>query len=127
MELIRRTDLTPESLQGRTVERVIGKGAASPSNKMTMGFAHYAAASGKMEPHQHAEEVLYVLEAKSARFRFGSGAEDLPNVVELEAGMTLHIPELEWHVFDTDADGMADCISFYGQVDNIKPEDILGR
>ena len=94
---------------------------------MTVGSAHYSAASGPMAPHQHAEETIFVLDAHDSWTRFGESADDLPNRVELEPGLTLHIPELEWHVFEWAPDGYADVVVIYGQVDNIRPEDILGR
>ena len=35
--------------------------------------------------------------------------------------MTLHTPELEWHVFEYDPGGYVDVIFYYAQVDNIFP------
>ena len=78
-----------------------------------------------MEPHNHAEEALYIIAAEKGWIRFGAGKEALGGKVYLEAGMTLHIPELEWHVFGYDEGGFIEAIFFYGQVDNIRPEEIL--
>jgi hypothetical protein len=47
------------------------------------------------------------------------------NKVILEAGMVLHFDPLEWHVFEFEADGYVDIIFFYGQVTNIRPEEML--
>ena len=89
-----------------------------------MGFATYSAESGPMEPHHHAEEIVYILSAEQGWVRHGPEQDQLGPPVPLEAGMTLHIPPLEWHVFEYDQGGYVDIIYFYGQVDNIRPEDI---
>jgi hypothetical protein len=91
---------------------------------MTMGFARYSEESGPMEPHQHAEEICVVLSADKGRVRYGPQPENLANSTDLEAGMTLHVPELESHVFEYEPGGFIEIIYFYGQVDNIRPENI---
>lgn len=92
---------------------------------MTMGFAHYSAASGPMEPHHHAEETVYIIDARDGWVRWGHQKDQLGEPVRLEPGMTLHIPELEWHVFEYGEGGYIDITFFYGQVDNIQPEEIV--
>ena len=124
MRLIKREDVTREQLPGRVIQRVIGRNAFSESSRMTMGFAHYSEASGPMEPHQHAEEIVFVLSAKEGWVRHGSGRDQLGPPIPLAAGYTLHFPELEWHVFEFSRGGYVDVIFFYGQVDNIRPEEI---
>jgi hypothetical protein len=124
MERTRRADVPVVRLPGRDIQRIIGKDAYLSSGKMTVGTAHYSDDAGPMAPHQHAEECIVVLEARDARVRYGPSPDDLPTVIHLEAGVVLHIPELEWHVFEWDAGGYADCLVIYGQVDNIRPEDI---
>jgi len=111
-------------LPGRDIQRIIGKDAYLASGKMTVGTARYSDDAGPMAPHQHAEECIVVLDAQGARVRYGPAPDDLPTVIDLEAGLVLHIPELEWHVFEWDTGGHADCMVIYGQVDNIRPEDI---
>ena len=59
--------------------------------------------------------------------RWGSDPGALGEPVPLRAGHTLHIPELEWHVFGFEPGGHVEIIYFYGQVDNIRPEEIEGR
>lgn len=124
MKVIRREEVKQEYLPGRIIQEVIGKGAFYPSGRVTVGFGHYSEVSGPMEPHQHAEEVFHVLSAKDSWVRFGPGRDRLDTRVTLEAGMTLHIPELEWHVFEFKPGGHVDAIFFYGQVENIRPEEI---
>lgn len=89
-----------------------------------MGFARYSEEIGPMEPHHHAEEIVHVLSAHNAWVRYGSGSDRLGSPVPLEPGITLHFPELEWHVFEFGVDGLLEIIYFYGQVDNIRPEEI---
>ena len=124
METARRAEVPVVRLPGRDIQRIIGKEAAIASGRMTVGTARYSDVAGPMAPHQHAEECIVVLEARGARVRYGPAPDDLPTVIDLEAGLVLHIPELEWHVFEWDAGGYADCLVIYGQVDNIRPEDI---
>lgn len=124
MKLIKRDDLHKEKLTGRIIQKAVGKGSFSESNKMTMGFARYSEESGPMEPHHHAEEIIYVIGAKDARVRYGDLPQSLPTQEALEEGMILHFPALEWHVFEYGAGGYLDIIFFYGQVDQIRPEEM---
>ncbi len=123
MNIIRRDQIPITNLAGRKVQTVAGKGAFSPSAKMTMGFARYSDESGPMQPHQHAEEIVYVLSSREAWVEKGESPASTGEPVSLEPGMTLHIPPLEWHVFHWKPGGHLDIIFFYGQVDNIRPED----
>jgi hypothetical protein len=127
MHIIMREELEKVRLPGRVLQKVVGKDSRSASGKMTMGFAHYSAESGSMEPHQHAEEICYIVAVRGGWVRFGHSPENLSIRTALRAGMTLHVDELEWHVFEYDAGGFIDIIFFYGQVDNIRPEDSAGR
>ena len=124
LKVIRREEVKQDHLPGRIIQEVIGKGAFCSSERVTAGFGHYSEASGPMEPHQHAEEVFHILSAKDSWVRFGPSRDRLDTRVTLKAGMTLHIPELEWHVFEFKPGGHVDAIFFYGQVDNIRPEEI---
>ena len=121
MKLVKREDVEKKPLPGRVIQLVVGKeDVVSPSNVMTMGFAHYSAESGPMAPHRHAEEIVYILSAQDGWTRYG-GMGDEPNElgepVTLEAGMTLHFPENEWHVFEFNEGGHVDIIFFYSQSD----------
>jgi hypothetical protein len=120
-----RDDLDVVRLPGRAIQSAVGKNAFSESRAMTVGFGRYSAESGPMEPHQHAEEVVYVVDAKDAWTRFGPEKDDLSEPVPLEAGMILHNPPLEWHVYGYDEGGYADLLFIYGQVDNIRPEEAV--
>ena len=124
MQLIKRDELPKKYLPGRTIQNAVGKDAASLSGRMTMGFAHYSVESGPMEAHHHAEEIVYILESKEGWFRKGDEKDALGEPIKLEAGMILHFPPLEWHVFEFAPGGHVDIIFFYGQVDNIRPEEI---
>lgn len=124
MNVIQRQRLEELSLPGRIIQKAIGKDSAVLSGKMTMGFGHYSAKSGSMEPHRHAEEICYILGAEKSWVRFGPSIDDLTNKVDLEQGMTIHFPEMEYHVFEYEGDGYVDLIFFYGQVERIRPEEI---
>jgi hypothetical protein len=125
VRIIKREELKREKLPGRIIQDAVGKDACSRSTRMTMGFGLYSEESGPMEPHQHAEEIIYILSAKDSWVRHGSSRDQLGSPIPLQSGMTLHFPELEWHVFEYDEGGHVDLIFFYGQVDNIRPEEIM--
>jgi hypothetical protein len=127
MKVLQRDEIAREALVGRVLQRAIGKGAASESRKMTIAFAHYSEESGPMEPHQHAEETVYIIDAADGWIRKGPSKTDLPEKVMVRAGTVLHFDEMEWHVFEHGKGGSIDALCIYGQVDNIRPEDILNR
>ncbi len=124
MRVLQRNDLHREQLPGRVLQRAIGKNSASTSGKMTVSFCRYAAESGPMEPHHHAEETVYILDAQGGRVRKGPAKDDLNETTALVKGTILHFDELEWHVFEYEEGGFIDAVCIYGQVDNIRPEDI---
>jgi hypothetical protein len=97
----------------------VGNGAALESRKMTVGIANYSASAGRMEPHHHPEETIYILDAENAWVRFGPAPEDLPHRIDLKSGVILHIPDSEWHVFEWSDGGHAEALVIYGQVDEI--------
>jgi signal peptidase I len=121
MKLIKREDVKKKPLPGRMLQLVVGKeDAVSPSSVMTMGFAHYSVESGAMEPHRHAEEIVFVLSARDGWTRYGGTGDqpdELGGAIPLEAGMILHFPEAEWHVFEFDEGGHVDIAFFYSQSD----------
>jgi hypothetical protein len=123
MRILTREQIPAQELPGRKIQTLVGRGASSPSTKMTMGFAHFSDEGGPMEPHHHAEEICYVLSAKDSWVEAGDAPDRLSESFPLEGGVTLHIPPLEWHVFRWKPGGYLDLIFFYGQVDNIRPEE----
>jgi hypothetical protein len=125
MEFFKRSEIKRVTLPGRIIQTAVGKDGFSTSGKMTIGFARYSAESGPMEPHHHAEEVVYVLDAKDGWIRYGPEKGKLGEPIPLEAGMVLHNPPLEWHVFGYDEGGYVDIIFIYGQVDRIRPEEMV--
>ena len=124
MNYFQRAELETQLLPGRMIQKAIGKDALSKSGKITMGFARYSAESGPMEPHTHAEEVVYIVAASRGWIRYGPAKDRLGEPVPLEAGMVLHNPPLEWHVFGYAEGGFVDIVFIYGQVDRIRPEEM---
>ena len=124
MKCFRRDDLEKVMLPGRVLQKAVGVDSYSESGKMTVGFARYSAESGTMEPHHHAEEALFVVDAKDGWVRYGPEKDKLEDSVPLEPGMVLHCPALEWHVFEFGEGGYVDLLFIYGQVDQIRPEDM---
>jgi len=110
MNLVIRRQVPIRPLPGRGIQLVAGKeNAASPSNAITMGFAHYSVEYGPMSPHRHAEEVVFVLDSDRSYVRYGGLGERLP----LERDMLLHFPENEWHVFEYEEGGHLTIAFFY--------------
>ncbi len=124
MTVNKRTELKEEHLPGRIIQKAVGKDAAVGSERMTVGFASYSAEVGVMEPHQHAEETVYILRSEGGHVRWGDDPKRLGESLNLQAGMVLHFPELEWHVFEYDEGGIVEILFIYGQVDKIRPEEI---
>lgn len=124
MKILKKTDCQKTDLPGRDIWKVIGKDSASESKKMSFGFAHFSHKKGLPEPHHHAEEICFVLNSDKAFVRFGPTSESLGALNRLEEGMSLHIPELEWHQFVCEENGSLDILFFYGQTDSIRPEEM---
>ena len=124
MDFINREQLTKTLLPGRIIQKAVGKDSFLLSNKMTVGFAHYSAETGPMEPHHHAEETIVVLDAKDAYLLYGPSKDNLNSRNDMKPGDVFLFGELEWHVFKYGDGGFIDLIFIYGQVDNIRPEEI---
>lgn len=122
--VLQREELPSEVLPGRLLQRAIGKASASSSGKMTVAFCRYAAESGRMQPHHHAEETIYIIDARDGWVRYGPNSSQIESKVAVRAGTILHFPALEWHVFEYADGGFIDAVCIYGQVDNIRPEDM---
>jgi len=124
MDIIRREALAAQALPGRIITKCVGGDGPSISRKMTVGFGRYCREAGPMEPHRHAEETVFIVDARHARVRYGASRERMDRVEPLVAGMVLHIPEMEWHVFEYEGDGFLEIMFIYGQTENIRPEEI---
>ena len=116
MQCFSRDKLGKEMLPGRTIQRAIGTYSSSSSMIMTVGFAYYSVEAGSMEPHQHAEEAIYVIDAKDGWVKYGPKKDQLENKVSLTSGMVLHVPDGEWHVFRYAKEGFVDIVFMYAKV-----------
>lgn len=125
MFIIRKDELTREVLPGRIITKAIGRDNPSESGRMTVGYADYCAEAGQMIPHNHAEEAVFIIRSEKGYVRCGNDQNNLGERIPLEAGMLLHIPALEWHVFEHDQGGRIEIIFIYGQVDHIRPEEVV--
>ena len=96
MDLIKREDLNKEFLPGRVIQKAVGKDAPNVSGKMTMGFARYSDESGPMDPHHHAEEIVYVLSAKDGWARNTTYLITINAIAKAQNGLGL----AEDYVFD---------------------------
>ena len=124
MEAKKKDELFGEKLPGRIITKVVGKDSPVASEKMTIGFGKYCDEAGPMQPHNHAEETVYIVDARNGWVRYGGEPDCLLHKMELEKGMMLHFDELEWHVFEYGEGGFVEIIFIYGQTENIRPEEI---
>jgi hypothetical protein len=124
MRSIQRHDVDVDRLPGRGIRRVVGRDASLESEAMTVGTARYADEFGAMAPHNHAEESVYVLEADRAWVRWGASPDDLDHRIDLQPGVFINTPAGEWHVFEWEPGGHLEILFIYGQVDDIRPEDM---
>jgi mannose-6-phosphate isomerase-like protein (cupin superfamily) len=123
MKVLSKKTESGKILPGRIVTDAVGKNGPSISGKMTVGFADYRAEAGPMEPHNHAEECVYIILSEKGFLKYGNASDQLDKSIPLEAGMLLHIPPLEWHAFEYEEGGCVEILFIYGQVDNIRPEE----
>jgi hypothetical protein len=122
MRVLKKSELIWVSLPGRAIQSVVGKLALIESTGITMGFARFSDEYGSPQPHQHGEETVFILSTKKGWVRYGLDRDNLSQPISLENGMILHIPEMEWHLFGNEPGGHIEVIFFYGQVNNIRPE-----
>ena len=120
MKLIQRERVKQEFFPGQIIQKAVGKDGLSPSGNMTMGFARYGSEGGRAEPHNHAEEIVYVLSADGAWVRFGPAKDQLGKRVPISGGTVLHFPAQEWHIFECMEGGHVDLIFFSGPADRTK-------
>jgi hypothetical protein len=124
VDVLKRTDLDPVKLAGRTLQKAVGgpcEGTVTIT-RMTVGFARYSERSDGTAPSRRGDD----LHRRRPEWLHppGTAPDQRGDRVQPEAGMILHFAELEWHVFEWDEDGHIDALFIYGQVDNIRPDQI---
>ncbi len=122
MEFLKKTDCKGEMLPGRIISKVVGKDSPIVSERMSVGFAKYCKEAGTMQPHKHAEETVYIVDAVNAWMRYGDTNKCEKGKIDLENGMMIRYDEDEWHVFEYEEGGHLEIIFIYGQADNLRPE-----
>jgi len=115
MEVLKKSQLESKTLPGRIITDAVGMNSPVLSTEMSVIYADYRAEAGPMAPHHHAEESIYVIASDRAWVLYGDAEDDLPNRVDLEAGMILHFPDGEWHVFQYEEGGSLEIICIYGK------------
>jgi hypothetical protein len=127
MELIKKDGLPIKEMLGRAASTAIGfKEAKYHSEKMTYGYGRFDQKYGIAQPHNHAEELVYIVDCKNATIRYGETEQTLCEPVKLTPGDTVWFKENEWHVFgyeDESKFGFIDLLFFYPSAKNIRPED----
>ena len=70
---------------------------------------------------------MFVIRSDRGYFRHGVAADKLSGRIALRPGMLIHFDPLEWHVFEYDEGGRVEILFIYGQVDNIRPEEVAAE
>lgn len=123
MDSAKREDLRIRALPGRGIADCVGPNGPFQTDGMNVGFGLYSAEYGPMQPHHHAEECVYIKSANRAWVEYGGQPDALLYKAPLEAGMLLHFPENEWHVFRFEEGGSLEILFIYGSGANARPED----
>ena len=58
------------------------------------------------------------------RMAMAGNDKALTERIDLEPGVVINTPALEWHVFEWQPGGHVELLFIYGQVENIRPEDM---
>jgi hypothetical protein len=124
MNLVKVTDIPSRNLPGRSVRSIVGIGTSViKSDIMTFGVTRFSGDTGIMEPHRHAEEVVYVIKSEGGFFRCGEAQDELIKY-PLEDGMIIRFEDMELHSFECEEGGYLDVAFFYATVENIRKEGV---
>lgn len=116
MDHIRKEDLKEAQMLGRVASAAFGKEgiAAIPADSF-VGYATFAPKYGKMKPHYHEDEYMYIVDAKDAFVTYGPTKETMTTREPLHAGEIIRAKDGEWHLFDFDSEeGFLSIIAFFG-------------
>lgn len=116
MDYLRREDLEEKQMLGRMTCAAFGKEgiARVTADDAFFGFATFAPKYGKMKPHYHENEIMYVLDAVGASVRYGAAQQTMNTRLALKKGDIIRAREGEWHVFEFDSeDSFLDIIAIF--------------
>ncbi len=99
MDITSREGIEPKAYCGRHIWRVMGADAPW-GDDMSCGFARFTLADGNMKAHKHERELIYVIDAKGAKARFGAAQDKMDQQRALHGGDLLRFGEDEWHIFE---------------------------
>ncbi len=93
MDHIRKEDLKEAQMLGRVASAAFGKEgiAAIPADSF-VGYATFAPKYGKMKPHYHEDEYMYIVDAKDAFVTYGPTKETMTTREPLHAGEIMKCP-----------------------------------
>ena len=115
MDHIIKENLKEIQMLGRANRAAFGdeRVAAVPADCF-MGYATFAPKYGKMKPHYHEDEYMYIVDAKDAYVLYGSTKDSMDIREDLHAGEIIRATEGEWHMFDFDSEeGFLSIIAFF--------------
>jgi len=116
MDYLRRENLEEKQMLGRMTCAAFGKAgiAKVAADDAFFGFATFAPKYGKMKPHYHENEIMYVLDADGASVRFGETQQAMDTKMALKKGDIIRARNGEWHMFEFDCeDSYLDIIAFF--------------
>ena len=116
MDHIRKEDLKEVQMLGRANRAAFGDERYAPYKAdCFVGYSTFAPKYGKMKPHYHEDEFMYIVDAKDAYVLYGPTKETMTNRLDLHAGEMIRAKEGEWHMFNFEnEDGFLSIIAFFG-------------
>lgn len=119
MNFYSKNEAVVQHRKGRTVYAVFEEAGKLCSENLVMGFARFDSA---MDPHQHVEECMYVVDCYQAYARCGESKDTLGERHAIQPGMFMWADQDEWHVFEFEDGGFMDIIFCLPRQSFVRPE-----
>ena len=116
MDHVTREICPQKEMLGRTTNAAFGKEGVAKiaTTDCFVGYATFSPKYGKMKPHYHEDEIMYVVDAKNAFVRYGDAQDHMINVDALQKGDIIRARNGEWHIFEFDGeDGFLELVPFF--------------
>ncbi|MDD3663080.1 MAG: hypothetical protein PHT84_04405 [Candidatus Pacebacteria bacterium] len=116
MDHVSREVCPKKDMPGRTTNAAFGKEGVAKiaTTDCFVGYATFSPKYGKMKPHYHENEIMYVVDAKDAFVRYGDAPDRMHSRDALKKGDIIRAREGEWHLFEFESeDGFLDLIPFF--------------
>jgi len=116
MDHVTRDMCPKKDMPGRTTNAAFGKEGVAKiaTSDCFVGYVTFSPKYGKMKPHYHEDEIMYVVDAKNAFVRYGDAPDRMTKKDSLNKGDIIRARNGEWHIFEFDSeDGFLELIPFF--------------